>query len=564
MPRRSRRDQTEPVRKRTRTGCWGCRKRRIKCDEAKPQCRNCILRGLACDNGIQLKWHAEFESRGLAFGRQGVWAKDPHSSSTKPHSPPVTSPVGWCGQPRIGPHHFLHTLYTDFQPNSQRQEVCDIGDEINTVGSDGVTSGPDQSFVPTQNTLFRSPSPLIRFDGFDYGLLEYYVLRLCPLTSASQNSPSPFANLIVPLFGTCTSGPEDVLLSVMAFSARHRSIADDDWSQTAMTLKGRVLTSLQRRLGSSGVPTPIAWDPQILIIMMFLCLYEIVDNCDHRWVIHLKASQDIIRRRKQLPPPRAHVDNKALSSFAERFFAFQDVISRTACCHAPLFGAEYWESNEHQRNVDSWMGCSPELVRILSRITELSSARGADRISADDFTDQAQVLRSELDSMRSDIQTLEDDDLAAVAELKRLSALLFYYCELYDASPSTPLVSRLVAKILRGVHHLLRGSSIGGLAFPVFVAAVELEPADEELFCDSETGESVYGRRLVLEALDVMSRHSLSNVPRTRAVIRKVWALRDMHLQGDSVIDESPTAKSAHMNDWGSFVGPNSLNISLA
>lgn len=36
------RDDDKTVKKRTKTGCQTCRTRRIKCDEGKPECNNCI------------------------------------------------------------------------------------------------------------------------------------------------------------------------------------------------------------------------------------------------------------------------------------------------------------------------------------------------------------------------------------------------------------------------------------------------------------------------------------------------------------------------------------------
>ncbi|KAL8298386.1 hypothetical protein RB600_003080 [Gaeumannomyces tritici] len=38
-----------PIKKRTKTGCMTCRRRRIKCDEAKPTCNNCIKSKRNCD-----------------------------------------------------------------------------------------------------------------------------------------------------------------------------------------------------------------------------------------------------------------------------------------------------------------------------------------------------------------------------------------------------------------------------------------------------------------------------------------------------------------------------------
>lgn len=39
---------------RTKTGCLTCRRRKKKCDEAKPECNNCIRGGFVCE-GYSLK-----------------------------------------------------------------------------------------------------------------------------------------------------------------------------------------------------------------------------------------------------------------------------------------------------------------------------------------------------------------------------------------------------------------------------------------------------------------------------------------------------------------------------
>jgi hypothetical protein len=329
-----------------------------------------------------------------------------------------------------------------------------------------------------------------------------------------------------------------------------------------MTLKGAVIASLrQRLLAASTRPGGAVWDPQILIVMMFLCLYEIVDNCDHRWVIHLQASQDIIRRSRQIEPSQVYRDLGELTTFTERFFAYQDVISRTACGNSPLFGIEYWDSARQPTDVDSWMGCSPALVKILCRITELSRMKSSAQIEAPEFEQQSADLEHELDMMHQPAM-LPGDTLASSAELKRKSVLLYHHCVLYDAGPSTPFVSTSVSDILKEIRDLARAGAVAGLVFPIFVAAVELNAFDDVIFHDDETEEPVHGRRLVLEMLEEVGRHSLSNTSRTRAVIQKVWRARDMALDEEMTV--AGKGRSNEPNDWSLFVGPYSSNISLA
>ncbi|KAL4909132.1 hypothetical protein BDW74DRAFT_174344 [Aspergillus multicolor] len=49
--------QTRRKRTKTFTGCWTCRTRKIKCDEAKPSCRQCHEKGLDCEGySARLQW----------------------------------------------------------------------------------------------------------------------------------------------------------------------------------------------------------------------------------------------------------------------------------------------------------------------------------------------------------------------------------------------------------------------------------------------------------------------------------------------------------------------------
>lgn len=65
-------------RKRTKTftGCWTCRNRKIKCDEAKPCCRQCHRKGLDCEGyTARLQWLAP------VTGKRGLHSEDPPGSS---------------------------------------------------------------------------------------------------------------------------------------------------------------------------------------------------------------------------------------------------------------------------------------------------------------------------------------------------------------------------------------------------------------------------------------------------------------------------------------------------
>ncbi|KAF3025143.1 hypothetical protein E8E14_014709 [Neopestalotiopsis sp. 37M] len=379
MPGRKRADGTGPIRRRARTGCKSCRERKVKCDETKPVCRNCSSRGLPCHSGLQLKWHEEFASRGVAFGRQGVWTKDPKARGSPPSpSQAVSNETHWLSVPEIGSHHFVHADFTDFEPEPSEP---------------------------------RSPDMLAEPDE-------------CTTTSSALSS----CIVVPPVF------------------------------------------------------------------------------------------------RDNLIP-------------------------------------HYWDNMTNKRQVDSWMGCSPELAGILCDITELGRAKTAGTMHAIELFERSDAMEARIHSLQSVTQVPNDDELIWSAELKRLSALIYLHCVLYDATPSTPIVSQLVRQILEQVLRMLRTGRARALAFPVFVTAVELDPTDDIVIRDEASDEAIHGRRLILETLEAMSTDSLSNVTRIRAVVKKVWKLRDMNVGENMGLTKPNPGQS---NDWATFVGPNSLYISLA
>jgi hypothetical protein len=53
--------------KRSRTGCHGCKNRKVKCDEAKPRCSNCVKQNEECDYSLKLQWGGRSKKEQNAF-----------------------------------------------------------------------------------------------------------------------------------------------------------------------------------------------------------------------------------------------------------------------------------------------------------------------------------------------------------------------------------------------------------------------------------------------------------------------------------------------------------------
>ncbi|KAF7560313.1 hypothetical protein G7046_g3836 [Stylonectria norvegica] len=558
MPRK--RDPNAPASRRSHHGCNRCRLHKIRCDEAKPSCGRCTSRGYTdCVFVKALRWETDYTGR--AFGRAGVWSKDGKSKKKLQTASPLLVEDHWALLPRVHPFGFLNIFTSDFEDDKGSESLQPGSQNIGTlvVHSDYLGS-PQWQFGDS------------RLDNLtETYLLSYYLHRICPLTVPCANSQSPFSALILPF--ALTSSTPAILHALLGVAASHRARFDKTYQPVALKYAGMVMQSLQLSLNSK-TSLGIAMDPEIMVLVLLLCQLEITRGCDKRWVVHLRGARDLVRfRRRQLS--LNSVDTVArqqkpwadIITFSERYFAFCDVMGRTACGEEPIFGNEFWTTQEDQ--LDLWMGCSPHLVSIISDITELSWKYHRE-FPAPATTDGWQELDSQkarlsavLRQPNLNYDSTVDDILQSCVELKRLTVELYFHSALSDTTPSTPVVHQSVQRILRLVFILLKSGVKAGMTWPLFMAACQLGP-DEELEWATEdlcVGDiSRYARPFVLYALDQLS-DSLSNVARTRDVIEKVWKQREaaFFMASERKLGLVPKA----FNDWARFVAPFCHNISL-
>ncbi|KAJ5811534.1 hypothetical protein N7474_007835 [Penicillium riverlandense] len=571
---------------RSRHGCTNCRRSKVKCDEQKPTCTRCWQKDLQCYSTFQLKWESDFRDRGVAFGRSGLWTKNSPEERQSPTVSPdstSTSPkeATWLAIPPVQLWTFVNNDVSsirrlcDEEQNQAEPYLLPAFNAKMAIGEQGPREpmlsfsrppSPSNQSMEMNEVLMQNLRPSLSLFPLlaeleNRELFDYYINQICPRTTHSSLSQSPFASVILPY---CASASPTVLRAIQALAACHWSQYDPQYSNISLRLKSRVLNDFQKRINRDPW-TLVAEDPEILVIVMFLCLFDIVDDCDQRWIVHLQGAKDInrLRRRHQNLLSGANVSTQRdpVSSFAELFFAFQDVMGRTACAKADLFGPSYW--HEDDTTINLWMGCSPALVSILFTIMDLSRSRRLMVSEADQrtFSLRATTLSDRLDTLKQEPPTDEKDQtIYRIAELKRLTCVVYLNCALYGGRPSQPVIESYVQRILKEILELLALESVCHVIWPLFVAAVELDPLDSELWADPGTGSVTDGRRLVLELLARMAKSSVSSVSRTRAVIEQVWKSRDFSLSKSS---EPKRASISDLNDWERYVVPVSDALSL-
>src|ERR1700761_1986558 len=145
-------------RKRTKTGCLTCRKRRIKCGEERPVCRNCIKSKRNCEGynpRVVFKTPA-FDYRPVANGAAHITFQagpvaGPTVAYPQDYGPPSFDPAYYSHPPPRPVDQYVHE-YADFQ---DPQHQPSFGQPIYHVGQ----PAPYQGAPPPPPAYIVQPSP---------------------------------------------------------------------------------------------------------------------------------------------------------------------------------------------------------------------------------------------------------------------------------------------------------------------------------------------------------------------------------------------------------------------
>ncbi|ODQ65908.1 hypothetical protein NADFUDRAFT_82835 [Nadsonia fulvescens var. elongata DSM 6958] len=630
--------------RRSRNGCVTCRKSKVKCDEKLPACSRCTRRNEA-DKCIylskQFQFKEDFESRGATFGREGVWSKSDKKKNGS-YSSKTDSLNDLSSQPPVTylkNYEEVNSYFLNTTVENMNGLTCkDIQSREFQYTKLSYTRNKALFFSILPSDINSNPNYPTSF------IMSYYFEKLSPILSPSSTinktvsqglytDSSPFLlsgkevkssfssgidpHIIIPFARSYTH----VFHTLLALAACHMSRTNDQWKVIGAKYKGIALKQLRQRLQGNGtaIDFQAAIQPDVLVTMMLLCLYEIADDCDENWTVHLKAARDVISAiqnskspssgLKTLPKdstitPNANVPGTKSSSLEPitkmtiQFFAYQDIIGRTACGEPALFDRQYWVEDE--TGIDEWIGCSNILIGIISDITDLSYTRRRclkNGISEELFLQheqellyKAQIIEKELHSLspREDIDynrlfhPLKNGKVADInyytdrqrllflSEAKRLATIVFLHCTLYDKTPADGVISGYVQRILKLIKIIIEcNGSRSSLIWPLFVASCELSP-----FYPEDEKEFRFGRAFILDACDNLNEFTIGNVNKTREIIANVWKKRDLAVDNVSGPKDASVGARVELdkdgvliykrNDWEEIVEPESYKISLA
>ncbi|KAL2064425.1 hypothetical protein VTL71DRAFT_4919 [Oculimacula yallundae] len=487
----------------SRNGCLGCKAKRRRCSEERPACTRCLIGGRTCTYLRKLHWEDESANRGIKHGRRVL-----HNTRYVDPTPPSSLLKGSGWRDPRNCEYFVNTDATDLEAKPF-QPLLTANYQVHRL-----------SFhqKPQYALQIRAMSAC---DGL---LLQYYDIS------------NGFRQVVLPMSELVNS----VRYCVLAVGALYLSLdqpkAAMGYYAIALKHKQRALTSLRSELSSMDETST----ESKLVSIMMLCLLDITDLCQSSWSTHLSAAANLICKGDlQSREP-------AIVSFVSRFFAIRDVMGRSACGAKSKFRNIEWHDPQE---IDKSVGCSYELMNIISNITDLSRlSNNLDEEQTSNMAARQLMIEDRLDSLNQklplslDSSSAEAQLMISTSTLVHTAAKIYFYTALHSALLSTQIIRAMVSEQVQLIKEMkvLRSAHLWSL----FVTS--LYAADDEQ------------RIFFLGQFDKLGSASASvaSTDAARTIVETVWKRRDLEADvvGNRVV----------MSDWERIVRPMSEGLSLA
>lgn len=540
---------------RSRFGCEGCKAKRVKCDEKKPDCSRCIQRGIRCIYKIQLQFKEDLERQGKSFGREGVWSK------TKAKKNEYDTSFAMFRKLEESKLFFINFESKDFHLCHSLLPSIVPADVKNQLGDLTTISHPLNYYInfisPIFNPIGSGENIYLNhiFDGKDRYIVIEKGLDLPSLIKYCQLYPHMFYLLLS-------------LGSIYLF----KQTGSAYWRKQATKFRGLAMKDIR-----------LFNNTNLMVTCILMILYELANDCADNWALYLAACKSLLTLQFIYPTDALEI---SLLKFSLEFLQYQDTVGRTACKEQNKRFIEFLpdEPNENVMRIVSWMGCDRVLIDIISDITDLSFERTLCEISEANYRYLGDQISSQIDAlslrlfdgllgyikkegMSSDVLSLKIDflmkDINATdfyfllsCEIKRLCAQLYLDCCIRNSGPHEPETQSTVKFCLMMMDMLVLKNNfswITNLLWPLFVLSSQIS----SFWQDSDKL-----RYTVMACLEKIAKFNFGNVVKVRNVILLIWKNRDlMEEESNTLVRQKKLL--GFVNDWDRFVVDKDACLSL-
>ncbi|KAI8629940.1 fungal-specific transcription factor domain-containing protein [Xylariaceae sp. FL1651] len=465
-------------------GCWTCKKRKIGCDRGYPACNNCLRTGREClGYGIRLAWPDQPDGR-----RRGSRIPDQvvHRSAH--------SPVNYGKQ-------FLNMTYEDLMHTGK-----------------GLMALNELLLLHSQPRPERSIPLLPNFHERESHLLSYYRDKLSQMISTIDIN-NGFREDLIPMAlsstGNASHGLRNAILAVSAFHL---------WGpEYALSYKAEAIRSLSCSLSTESLGTT---ETQLATSMM-LCVYNVFDESEGNWSLHLYGAQKILHQLASI-----HGGHLAYR-FLYTWFLYHEILGGFSqplkqWPHGPASLQLLRDANFDTSIIIGSLGCSVEVMEIISYVNTYRAIElhGDSTIFSDqersNRANEWRTLERRLALLTQRLAPGHEDRLSqhertrtlATAELYRIATFLYLH-RICNTEASQEIRSAYLQQALQ----ILSRLDVCTSPWPLFVIACEAETDDHKI--------------IILNTLDLMDeRRHIGNVFVLRHIIESFWKQQD--LQADT------------------------------
>ncbi|KAI0601329.1 fungal-specific transcription factor domain-containing protein [Biscogniauxia sp. FL1348] len=465
-------------------GCWTCKKRKIGCDRGYPACNNCLRTGREC----------------LGYGIRLAWPDQPDGRRRLNRLPDQVIHHQKTDSTHYG-KQFLNVTYTDL-----------------AIARKGITPN-SLALVRGRPRPPRNIPMIPNFHERESHLMTYYRERLSRMISTIDVN-NGFRDDLLPMalsnFGNASHGLRNAILAVCAFHL---------WGpEQALSYKAEAIRSLSSSLSmESAAPA----ETQLATSMM-LCVYNVFDETEGNWSLHLYGAQNMLHELATMHGGRLAY------GFLYTWFLYHEILGGFS---QPL---QQWpdgpasirllrDTNFDRSLIIGSLGCSVEVMEIISYVNQLRAIelRGeSPTLSPEDQThrnDEWHTVEKRITTLVQRLHPLDANCLPqhertrilVTAELYRLAAFLY----LQRTCNNSVQVQEIRSIYLEQAFQILGRLEVCTSPWPLFVIA-----------CETETDKQ---RIEILQALDQMDeRRHIGNVFVLRNIIESFWKQQD--LQADN------------------------------
>lgn len=527
----------EKTSKRSRYGCFTCRKRKKRCDEIKPVCTACKRLKLDCVYPIPGMERKNRPRKASAYARETTVERNllVLDSARFPKTNKCDNNEDSSGESRDGDENYdqhisliepfeLSKKGMALQVYSPRDALRDL-DVVNLSGNDdysldGLGFDGIESFSPFLSLdepdfmLYNQPKSRyqIKLDSEGQRLFEYFVSKQAGIICVSPENS--FLNVFVPM----ANESDSVLYAIVAWAGFHENAG------RKQEIGFRYLNKAMQ-----GVISDFnKYELTTLAGLLLIAAAEICNGDVLNWNKHLGLAAQVIKMNGGL---QSFSSSKTLNWLGTNF-SYHDLLASSIYTTRNTYFApsEYKALMDSASGPDALLGCCHALFQLLAEISDLSVEMKklykfhGSQVPLEDLREVQFKARNLQDKITMSVPdgkslvnlTVEQTNLQLnLFEVFRTTAKLHLAQSVLRLTASSLEMQCCYQESLRLIDKVLGTSVEGGLIFPLFVTGVA---------CCSPTA-----RLSIVERFDAFYERNLArNIKRTVHLLEEVWKLDEL------------------------------------